>query len=509
MQNLTAIQEEYHTLHHQKSRTLQLKQNVIPLRKLDPMNSSLTPLYETGNQRKFINSNCFHLNQYCRGFGTFQHVNSSRKTDLNRAPTTSHNDYVLGLFSQWRHYSGNNKSNNLMNQLQHSFRTIERIYGNRIPNVQLNFMRSFHQKIQETEHQQTIGNKIRSSNHGIQETQHYQPIKNNISSFHHEIQGAHQHQQLIENNSPVPAIINHQPIKNKIGSFYHRIQETPQHQQLIKNNSPVPAIINHQPIKNKIGSFYHRIQENPQHQQLIRNKSIVPAIINQSQRHLHTSHSSLQTTKDYYKILGVPRKSTEAQIKKAYFMKAKQYHPDHNKDPEAKKKFQELSEAYVVLGDRKSRALYDPKFRKATTSRSTPRAPMNPSPAAVQGAAPQGSGFSNILTTAATAIVASELYRKAMSMGQNPAEASDQQQPMDAESAQKIYEDVEKEQKAGLAEDDEEIEETMDAINDGEYDDENDDDSGEFGDFGDSDDFGGGDDSPPDFGSDSSGDKFI
>jgi len=64
--------------------------------------------------------------------------------------------------------------------------------------------------------------------------------------------------------------------------------------------------------------------------------------------------------KDYYQILGVPRGSSEAEIKKAYRRLAKQYHPDVNKgDKEAEEKFKEISEAYNVLSDSKQRKQYD------------------------------------------------------------------------------------------------------------------------------------------------------
>lgn len=64
--------------------------------------------------------------------------------------------------------------------------------------------------------------------------------------------------------------------------------------------------------------------------------------------------------KDYYKILGVPRGSSEAEIKKAYRRLAKQYHPDVNKgDTRAEERFKEISEAYNVLTDPKQRQQYD------------------------------------------------------------------------------------------------------------------------------------------------------
>ncbi|CAM9337692.1 unnamed protein product [Heterosigma akashiwo] len=64
--------------------------------------------------------------------------------------------------------------------------------------------------------------------------------------------------------------------------------------------------------------------------------------------------------KDYYGLLGVPRGATQSEIKKAYFQLAKKYHPDVNKnDPEAAKKFQEVTEAYEVLGDASKRQMFD------------------------------------------------------------------------------------------------------------------------------------------------------
>ena len=62
---------------------------------------------------------------------------------------------------------------------------------------------------------------------------------------------------------------------------------------------------------------------------------------------------------DYYDVIGVKRNATQKEIKQAYFQKAKQYHPDTNKNPDAVKKFQELAEAYDVLSDEGKRRQYD------------------------------------------------------------------------------------------------------------------------------------------------------
>ena len=63
--------------------------------------------------------------------------------------------------------------------------------------------------------------------------------------------------------------------------------------------------------------------------------------------------------KDYYKILGVDRKASEDELKKAYRKLARKYHPDVSKEANAKEKFQEVSEAYETLRDKEKRAAYD------------------------------------------------------------------------------------------------------------------------------------------------------
>jgi curved DNA-binding protein len=66
-------------------------------------------------------------------------------------------------------------------------------------------------------------------------------------------------------------------------------------------------------------------------------------------------------TKDYYRILGVPKNTSQDQIKKAYRKLAMQYHPDRNpgKEQWANEKFKEINEAFGVLGDPQKRQQYD------------------------------------------------------------------------------------------------------------------------------------------------------
>jgi DnaJ-class molecular chaperone len=63
---------------------------------------------------------------------------------------------------------------------------------------------------------------------------------------------------------------------------------------------------------------------------------------------------------DLYQRLGLKRGATEAEIKKAYRSLAKQLHPDRNKDnPDAAKRFGEITAAYDLLSDKDKRARYD------------------------------------------------------------------------------------------------------------------------------------------------------
>jgi len=78
-------------------------------------------------------------------------------------------------------------------------------------------------------------------------------------------------------------------------------------------------------------------------------------------------------TDNYYSILEVDNKATTQQIKKAYRKLALKYHPDKNKDggkdkeEEATARFQQISEAFEVLGDDAKRREYDATLRQAAS----------------------------------------------------------------------------------------------------------------------------------------------
>ena len=64
--------------------------------------------------------------------------------------------------------------------------------------------------------------------------------------------------------------------------------------------------------------------------------------------------------RDYYEVLGVAKNASADELKKAYRVLAKKYHPDANPgDKEAEAKFKEASEAYAVLSDDEKRKQYD------------------------------------------------------------------------------------------------------------------------------------------------------
>lgn len=68
--------------------------------------------------------------------------------------------------------------------------------------------------------------------------------------------------------------------------------------------------------------------------------------------------------KDYYIILGLAPTASAADIKKAYRLKAAEFHPDKNSSELAPQKFHEVKQAYDVLSDDEKRAAYDDNRRR-------------------------------------------------------------------------------------------------------------------------------------------------
>jgi len=68
----------------------------------------------------------------------------------------------------------------------------------------------------------------------------------------------------------------------------------------------------------------------------------------------------MPATKDPYRVLGVDKKASAEDIKKAYRKLARQYHPDRNPgDSSAEEKFKDVQAAYDVIGDAEKRKQYD------------------------------------------------------------------------------------------------------------------------------------------------------
>lgn len=72
------------------------------------------------------------------------------------------------------------------------------------------------------------------------------------------------------------------------------------------------------------------------------------------------NYSAAAKPRTHYEALGITPNSTQAEIKNAYYKMSMVYHPDKNQgNAEYAQKFRDISEAYEVLGNVKSRKLYD------------------------------------------------------------------------------------------------------------------------------------------------------
>ena len=67
----------------------------------------------------------------------------------------------------------------------------------------------------------------------------------------------------------------------------------------------------------------------------------------------------MNNKRDYYEVLGVSKNASDEEIKRAFRVLAKKYHPDVNKEEGAAEKFKEIGEAYSVLSDKTKRSQYD------------------------------------------------------------------------------------------------------------------------------------------------------
>jgi molecular chaperone DnaJ len=101
--------------------------------------------------------------------------------------------------------------------------------------------------------------------------------------------------------------------------------------------------------------------------------------------------------KDFYKVLGVSKDVSEAELKKTYRKLSRKYHPDTNPgDAKAEAKFKEVSEAYSVLSDSKERAEYDQMRAMGPGPRFNPGSGGQQYPGGFPGGANMGGGFEDV-----------------------------------------------------------------------------------------------------------------
>src|ERR687895_1447039 len=84
----------------------------------------------------------------------------------------------------------------------------------------------------------------------------------------------------------------------------------------------------------------------------------------------------MQRPRDYYELLGLSRRASQDDIRRAYRKLVREHHPDTNPgDPSAEERFKEIQQAYEVLSNPEKRQGYDQRLHASSTrSSGAPRA---------------------------------------------------------------------------------------------------------------------------------------